>query len=434
MFNSPQSEIDWEDLVDNISEGDLIPIIGNELFKFKKDNRLVLLDDFISQKLLEENNLNFVEGISLAATVAYLEKEKNLSINKIIRRLKEIVDEIDFDFPLLEPLLKIKPILFYTHTTLYSSLLVKEIEKYKKKEVELIDFSIRSKFNDCKDIEKLTAPLVFNVFGSFRSPDPALREEEMLEFTTSFKERMMDNANNILDALKNKTLLFLGCSYPDWLIRFFLRVLSNERVNDWLNRRSKIIVVNDQPNDWQKQYEFFKSFKAITYNGDTSDFINELQLNWKKVNHETVKPKMVFLSYTQQDTPAVENLKNAISAIENVTCWYDKEKLFGGDNFEYNIISNIREADLFIPLLSENSLMHVDKYVQDEWAKADAISKIRELDGVKEKYLLPIVIDNSDLNNNIVKKYYAQLSIEKVPGGKANEAFINRLKNILNPS
>jgi hypothetical protein len=62
------------------------------------------------------------------------------------------------------------------------------------------------------------------------------------------------------------------------------------------------------------------------------------------------------------------------------------------------------------------------------------VNKFREIDGKKERYLMPIVIDNADLNNNIIKKYYPQLSIEKVPDGNANDEFLTRLKTVLNLS
>jgi hypothetical protein len=426
-----QTEIDWEELLGNISDGTVIPIIGNEMYKFDLNGEYVIIDNYLASKLQQEQNIKPATSMSLVETISYLEKENNIPVNKIIRRLKEMVEEVKFEFPLLKSLLKIKQLNFFTNTTVYNLLFEKNVKAVRGQDVVSIDFSIRSKFPDVEDMEHLTVPHVFNVFGSFKSADPALHEEEMLEFTASFKERMNDNAINILDALKNKTLLFLGCSHPDWLIRFFLRVLSNERVNDWLKRPSKIIVVNDLSADRQKQIDFFRNYNAITYEGNTNEFVQELSTNWNKQNPEAVKPKMVFLSYTQKDVQAVENLKVALMNINNVTCWYDKEKLFSGDNFEFTIISNIRNADLFIPLISQNSLTE-DKYVLDEWAKADAVSKFREMDGKSERYLMPIVIDNADLNNNIVRKYYPQLSIEPVPEGKADEAFISRLKNVLN--
>lgn len=432
MENSLLTPIDWDELLQNIEEENLIPVIGNEVYQFELNDKLTGIDSYLSGKLLEENNLEVQFPLTLAEVADALGKKKNLHIRDIVRRLKEIVDGIDFNFPVLENFLEINKLFFYLNTTVYNSILENITKKVRKQKVTSINFSIRSKFPDCENIEELTEPLIFNVFGSFKSADPALSEEEMLEFTASFKERMNDNAKSILDALKNKSLLFLGCTHPDWLIRFFLRVLSNERINDWLNRRSQIIVVNDQSDYRQKQYSFLKNYNVVTYDGNTNEFIQQLTTRWKQKNPGEVKPKTIFLSYTQKDVHAVEKLKQALARINNVTCWYDKEKLFSGDNFETTIIDNIRKADLFIPLLSQNSLAQQDKYVYDEWFKADTVNRFRELDGRKEKYLMPIVIDDADLNNSIVKKFYPQISIEKVPDGNPNDDFINRLKVNLN--
>ena len=77
--------------------------------------------------------------------------------------------------------------------------------------------------------------------------------------------------------------------------------------------------------------------------------------SWKQKNPHQ-KNKMVFLSYTIKDKEAVENLKKAIETINNVTCWYDNREIVPGDDFKTEIAKNIKSADLFIPLISANSL------------------------------------------------------------------------------
>jgi hypothetical protein len=421
------TQIDWEELLDDIADGNLIPVIGNEIYKFNINNELVTADEYLASKLFEENGLTADPTLSLAEAIDYLEKEKNYHVRDLIRMLREIVDGISANFPLLNRFLEINQLRFYFNTTVYNNILENTIKKVRNQSPASINFSIRSKFPDCESIEELTAPLVFNVFGSFKSADPALSEEEMLEFTACFKERMNDNAKTILDALKNKSLLFLGCTHPDWLIRFFLRVLSNERMHDWLNRRSQIIVVNDLSNHRQKQYDFLKNYNTITYEGNTKEFVEELSEKWKQQHPSVVKSKTVFLSYTQKDINAAERFKQALANLNNVTCWYDKEKLFSGDNFETKITESIRDADLFIPLISENSLGQQDKYVYDEWFQAYTFSKVR-----RDRYMMPIAIDDVDLNNNVIKKFYPQMSIERVPDGKPDSSFIDRLKGNLN--
>lgn len=427
MNIAASTEVDWEELLEDIAEGNLIPVLGNELYKFKVDGDLTNMDEYLAGRIFEENHLEPNPALSLAEAIDFLEKERNLHVRDLIRMLREMVDQVSFNFPLLNRFLEIDQLLFYLNTTVYSNVLENALKAVRNEPVTSINFSIRSKFPDCDSIEDLSNPLVFNVFGSFKSADPALSEEEMLEFTASFKERMNDNAKTILDALKNKSLLFLGCTHPDWLIRFFLRVLSNERMHDWLNRRSQIIVVNDLSDYRQKQYDFLKNYNTVTYEGNTAEFVHELSNRWKQQHPSPVKYKTVFLSYTQKDVEAVERLKQAIGNLTNVTCWYDKEKLFSGDNFETKITESIRDADLFIPLISQNSLGQLDKYVYDEWFQAYTFSKVR-----RDRYMMPIVIDDVDLNNPVIRKFYPQMSIEKVPGGAPSNDFINRIKANLN--
>ena len=146
---------------------------------------------------------------------------------------------------------------YYINTGVYNNVLENNLAEIRKQTATSINFSINEPFSDCDDLERLQAPFVFNVFGSLlNTVDPALSEEDMLEYTGYFKEKMK-NAINIINALKNKNLLFIGCSFPDWMVRFILRLLSNEAMRDWGTKRT-IMVVNDISDLRNMQYEFLK--------------------------------------------------------------------------------------------------------------------------------------------------------------------------------
>ncbi|HEY8658741.1 MAG TPA: toll/interleukin-1 receptor domain-containing protein, partial [Hanamia sp.] len=318
-------------------------------------------------------------------------------------------------------------------TAVYNNVLENNLSAIRKQTATSINFSINEPFSDADDLDKLKAPFVFNVFGSLlNTVDPALSEEDMLEYTGHFKERIKNSAN-IINALKNKNLLFLGCAFPDWMVRFILRLLSNEPMHDWGSKRT-IIVVNDMSEERKKQYEFLKNYDVVTYEGDTKDFVEELTSRWKQKNPSSVKNKMVFLSYTVKDKEAVENLKKAIEGINNVTCWYDNREIVPGDDFKTEIAKNIKSADLFIPLISANSLLHKDGYVQLEWFTADNVNTFRKIDGNTGKYLMPVVIDDTNPYDNNVPKYFSELSIGKVPAGNPGQEFINQIRDTLNLS
>jgi disulfide oxidoreductase YuzD len=160
--------------------------------------------------------------------------------------------------------------------------------------------------------------------------------------------------------------------------------------------------------------------------------VQQLSNQWKKRNPQTIKNKMVFLSYTVKDKEAVESLKTAIEKIGNVTCWYDNREIMPGDDFKTEIAKNIKSADLFIPLISANSLVHKDGYVQLEWFTADNVNTFRKIDGNNTKYLMPVVIDDTNPYDSTVPKYFSELSIGKVPKGNPDQEFLRQVKETLN--
>lgn len=431
MNKAFSEQSDWDELLDFISDRQLTPILGTEIYKFKKDDILIPVDEYLSQRLLESSRITDQPAMPLIKAVNYLINEKKIKTMEITRKLKSMVKEIHFEFPLLTEFLGITDLNYYINTGVYNNVLESNLAETRKETATSINFSINEPFSDCGDLEKLKVPFVFNVFGSILSTvDPALSDEDMLEYMGHFKEKM-NSAINIIHALKNKNLLFIGCSFPDWMVRFILRLLSNEAMRDWGTKRT-IIVVNDISDLRNRQYEFLRNYDVVTYEGNTSDFVQELYRQWKHRNPLAVKNKMVFLSYTTKDKDAVENLKKAIEVIDNVTCWYDNREIAPGDHFKTEIAKNIKSADLFIPLISANSLMNKDGYVQLEWFTADNVNTFRKIDGNTEKYLMPVVIDDTNPYDNNVPKYFSELSIGKVPQGNPGQEFINQLRDTLN--
>jgi len=328
-------------------------------------------------------------------------------------------------------LLSVNDLDYFINTTVYNNVLEKKIFETRKEAANSINFSINEPFEDCDNLEKLSEPFVFNVFGSLlNTVDPALSEDDMLEYVSHFREKM-SSATNIINALKNKNLLIMGCSFPDWMSRFALRLLSNEPMHDWGTKRT-IILVNDDSDFREKQYDALKNYDIVTYEGNTNDFVKELSRQWKQKNPGTNKKKNIFLSYTVKDRDAVETLKRTIEDIGNVSCWYDKREIAAGDDFKREIAKGIKSADLFIPLISTNSLLHKDGYVQQEWFTADNVNTFRKIEGNTEKYLMPVVIDETNPYDSSVPRCFSELSIGKVLDGNAGPEFLQQLKETLN--
>ena len=425
---------DWNELLGFISTKKLTIIIGQEMFKFKQGDSLVPIDPYLSSQLLNSYQVTDQPDLTLLNAIDFLVKNKNdIELVDVITQLREIVKGINFEFPLLTEILGITDLNYFINTVVYDNILESILAKLRNQTPTSINFSLNEPFLDCDNLDTLQSPFVFNVFGSLLNTiDPALSEDYMLEFTTRFNEKMNDvKAVNLLNALQTRNLLFLGCAFPNWMVRFVLRLLSNQPMHSWGRTLRKIVVVNDPSSVRDAQFDFLKNYRVTTYEGDTSQFVNELSNQWEKRNPTQEKKKSIFLSYTVADKEAVENLKKAIEGINNVSCWYDNREIVAGDNFKTEIAKNIKSADLFIPLISENSLMHKDGYVQIEWFTADNVNTFRKIDGRTDKYLMPVVIDETNPYNENVPKYFSELSIGKVPSGNPSSEFINQIRETL---
>ena len=426
MNKNFSEEEDWDELLELISDGQLTPIIGNELYKFTDQDKLVPIDNYLSMQLFAKYNITDQPASSLYKTVGYLKNEKKIEKMDIDQVLRSLAKKINFDFPLLAEFLTIRKLNYYINTTIYDTVFVESVSKVRKQKATSTNFLIKGKNENC-DLEDLEIPFLFNVFGSLlNTVDPPTSEEEMLEYTVSFLEKIKD-IPSIDNVLQNKNLLFIGCTYPDWQVRFILRLLSTQSFGDWGKER-KMIIVNDKTEMRDTQYNFLKNYRVITYQGNTDDFVKELANRWNKKNPFQ---KNIFLSYTADDKPAVENLKNGLDGIENVTCFYDKDRINAGDSFDKEIADNIEKADLFISLISANSLTHTRGYIQKEWNWAEQESIRRKQDG-NEKYLLPIIIDDTKTTDPTIPKCFSSISIGQLPQGNTDEKFLKLVKERLN--
>ncbi|MEO8111324.1 MAG: toll/interleukin-1 receptor domain-containing protein [Ginsengibacter sp.] len=434
---------DWDELLKYIFKKNLTPVIGKEMFKFKNEDSLTPIDDYLSKQLLEEFDVTDQPAMTLPEALNYLTNVRREEPLDIKTRLNSMVEDIaDKDFPLLSDFLSVNKLSYYINTTVYNNVLEDKLKKIRKQDantVKSINFSINRPFNDIGILEDLSDPFVFNVFGSLLDTvDPALTEEDMLEYVGEFKEKL-NVKPNIINALKNKNLLFLGCAFPDWMVRFILRLLSSEPLHDWGTKR-RIYIINDDTDLRKRQFDFLENYRVVTFKGNTNDFVKELSERWPKYYEEETKkleeeakkenpidPKLIFLSYTRSDQAAVETLKGSLEKIENVTCWYDKENIEGGDKWNSEIQFNIRKANLFIPLISANSLTHKGA-VQDEWRSAVNEEGVRNLTGQHDPYLIPIVIDDSNLYDPNLPDFFKEIDIKQVRDGNPDDKFINTIK------
>src|SRR5262245_50666083 len=105
------------------------------------------------------------------------------------------------------------------------------------------------------------------------------------------------------------------------------------------------------------------------------------------------RPRLsVFLSYASEDREAARQIRDALEAL-GLEAWYDESELDGGDAWDQKIRRQIRDCDLFMPVVSARTEARREGYFRREWRLAVERTQDMADDHI---FLLPIVIDDTD--------------------------------------
>jgi len=122
-------------------------------------------------------------------------------------------------------------------------------------------------------------PVVYQIFGALStSPEYAVSEEDLLRFTHQLQSRDR-RPERLFDQLRSKSLLLLGCSFPDWLMRFLLVSAKGEQL--FSEQGSRGVVADRRTRADMTLVRFLERRRAMVYpQGDAIEFIGELHRRW----------------------------------------------------------------------------------------------------------------------------------------------------------
>lgn len=140
-------------------------------------------------------------------------------------------------------------------------------------------------------------------------PDYVVTEEDLIEFMHGLQSDR--RPQNLFDYLRGRHLLFLGCGYANWLARFFIRTLRNERFASANPQRSEVIVDEVVAGDTELAV-FLRQYDSHVFRSpDATEFVAELHQRWSAGARPSaarpgphVRPMSadaVFLSYARED-------------------------------------------------------------------------------------------------------------------------------------
>ena len=432
-------DFNWDELLEHIECGSVIPVIGPCLYLVKGDGTgEVLLYSYLADKLAEETGLTpppeEYHKFSKAA-FEYLRKhnENYLKLSKflsdIIKSVKLIVDN-----PLLK-LARIKPFNIFINTV-YDDFLLDSIKTVRDHHIEARTYSLMRKKLSCLDddlfdnLERSEATLLYNIYGNIgKNIDQAFTEKDILETLVEFQGDMRTNPeNNLFQELKRKSLLFMGCGYEDWLFRFFIRTISNEHFKYPKDPHTFRFIEEDFLKDEKGNYTnlavFLANYQSEIYaSRGGKEFVDRLFERLEDRYPDTVIPvtdfpRTAFISFEGTNRPAALRLASHLKA-DGIKVWVDDNEFKPGQEIDETIMKAIHKSPAFIPLISRESRnIQADngrlKYHCREWeiAYADMVS------GEKSKTIIPVIIDESDW----MYESFKSLNYVKIPeGNRAGE-------------
>jgi hypothetical protein len=435
----------WDELLQLVEEGRVIPIVGRDLLTVELDGEPVTLHHWLAARLAEALGVASDEGVKKTSlnAVACQYLAKGGEPEKIYNRVHKLL-RARSSMPIPEPLRKlasIQPFKLFVSTT-FDSLLAQAINDVRFDGVEytkVIAYSPRDKQDLPCDADKLEGPVVFQLLGKL-SPmqDYVVTEEDALEFIHSLQSAGLPV--NLFSALDERPLLIVGCSFPGWLVRFFIRAARRNRL---LMARGKTdFVVDASGREDPALLAFLRNFKTRTeffHHDDPVTFVGELHRRWyerlaaarpqadpESRELPTMTPGAVFLSYASDDRPAAQAIRDALDAA-GMDVWFDRDRLMAGDVFENKIRRYIERSSLFMPVLSRACVTPERRFFRLEWDHAQRVAITAP---ESSRFIVPVVIDDLPPDHQDIPAKFRATHWERLPNGRTTPAFVDLVKQI----
>lgn len=378
------------DLVENIrlaliNEQNILPIIGFDLIPVKADDgSLVPYLDYLSMTIAKDKQITLNQGLSgfelfnLATHQLLIlnQFDKLETTKQVSTYAKSIHDKVDTSH--LKKIVTIFPFKYFLNLTFTTHLseVMQEDRSFPKIAVNESSFPFQLK-NPKKpeDVIKNNCGFlasVYNLYGlAYYKGNVRFNyyysDDDMLDFISEFNKRFEVDLKNYKEIIKDSSLLFLGCQYPDWLLRVLINTLKPGSLdaNNRLQARVFIDYCNDNSTIFfltKHRLQFQKALQTRPFIQNLNEVLsgNRFALNPEKSSD------YIFISYTRDNLDVVQKIVCQLAVQANI--WFDRIKLFPGDLINDDVKKAIQSCKFFIPILTNESIgKQPADYVRQEW-------------------------------------------------------------------
>jgi hypothetical protein len=443
VYADPADYLD--DLLMFIRDGLVIPIIGPELVTVDDGERgQVPLYDYLARRLAEHFRLTgrLAEKYTLQDVVSAYTQDGR-PIENIYPRISSILAERPFATPpALRRLAGIREFRLFITTT-FDSLMVQAVDEARfgaaGRTQQIVYAGTRTRGGDLEPgWEGGSDPIVFHLLGKASSaPNYVVTEEDTLEFV--YKLQADAPQMHLFDELTNKHLLILGCTFPDWLARFFIRMAKRNQLS---SRRAATELLADSRTSNDHALALFLdnfSYSTRVFRGSATDFVDLLVDRWQAkygapaavpappamvgdAAGEEMPRGAVLISYASQDRAAAERLRTGLEQVTDV--WLDRDDLVAGDDYDLKIRRSISKCSLFVPVLSRNAAGRLEGYFRGEWRQA--LSRKNQM-ADELPFIVPVIVDELAMNSEGVPETFWACHATPLPGGEATPEFLTQV-------
>ncbi len=442
----------WDDLLDYIEEDKVVPIIGADLVTIAQDGGEIGLYSHVAAQLAQRLRVPasaLPEAFSLNDVVCSFLDNRGKK-EEIYPRIRALLKDATFaPTACLLDLASIDGLKLFVSTT-FDSQLANAINAARfggQPRTEVIAYS-PSDVQDLRcDKKSLERPVVYHLLGKLSaSPDYVVCDEDVLEFLHAMQTESRQPPL-LFDELKNNHLLILGCSFSDWLSRFFIRLAKSQPLSV---RRDQMEIVVDaktaQDSNLTLFYDHF-SYNTKVIRGTPAAFVAELARRWRERHPDRsaggaaaaeapavaatdagqMQAGAIFLSYASDDLEAAQRIKTALEA-NGLDVWFDKKRLEVGDDWDQKIRRNIANCSLCLAVVSRSTEGRPEGYFRREWKWA-----VDRAEGIADEvaFIVPVTIDDTPAYEAKVPERFKRNQWMQLPGGQVSAEFADRLKQLV---
>jgi hypothetical protein len=435
----------WDDLLDFIENGNVIPVIGEGIVSFGDEDRN--LYGWLATRLAEKLQIS-AETLPAKPTLNDVVCRhllnggaRNIVYSRLQRALR---DEAPTPGAALRDLASISAFNLFLTTT-FDPLLEQALntERYGGKPMtQRLAFFPEAASKDLP-VRKaaLTRATVYHLLGEVSpSPEYVVWEEDALEFMCALHQQLPVMEKLARD-LKEHGLLVLGLNFSDWLVRFFLRITKQSRLSE-ARANNEVLALGPDRSASEAMVMFFGGVSRNIHviSGDPREFVAELARRWREKHPvadagefaplpDVEMPSgAIFLSYAREDEEAARRLKAGLERY-GCTVWYDRERLKPGGNWHNNLREEVQgRSALFLSVISRTTEGAPAGYFHQErnWA-----AEWQAMFSEGEEFYIPVVIDDSPLATKREPRSFRNVQATHLPGGEVTESFGEHLRQLL---